>query len=249
MLTIQSPAIILEHASVRYRSSEEPYWSFKEFAIRALQNRLKLKDFWALDDITFSVEKGETFGIIGRNGAGKSTLLKLISRVLSPTKGKVITSGMVAPLLELGAGFHAELTGRENTFLNATLLGHPMREIKEHLPEILDFAQIDGYVDSPIRTYSSGMIARLGFAVATSWKPDILILDEILAVGDEEFRKKCYDRMRKFREGGTTILLVSHDLTTIEKMCSRAAWLDQGRTKALGDVNNVIQAYRENMKS
>jgi lipopolysaccharide transport system ATP-binding protein len=248
MQTTQSPAIILEHASVRYRSSEEPYWSFKEFVIRALQNRLKLKDFWALDDVSFTIEKGETFGIIGRNGAGKSTLLKLVSRVLSPTKGKVITSGMVAPLLELGAGFHAELTGRENTFLNGTLLGHPMREIKAHLPEILDFAQIDGYIDSPLRTYSSGMVARLGFAVATSWEPDILILDEILAVGDEEFRMKCYERMRKFRDDKITILLVSHDLTTIKKMCSRAVWLDQGKVKAIGKVDDVIQAYHENIR-
>lgn len=247
MLTNQTPAIILEHASVRYRSSEEPYWSFKEFVIRALQNRLKLMDFWALDDISLTIEKGETFGIIGRNGAGKSTLLKLIARVLSPTNGKVITSGRVAPLLELGAGFHAELTGRENLFLNGTLLGHPLREIKEHIPEILDFAQINGYIDSPLRTYSSGMVARLGFAIATSWIPEILILDEVLAVGDEEFKKKCYSRIDKFRSLGSTILLVTHDIKLIQKQCDRAVWLDKGSVNAIGTVKFVTDAYQKSI--
>ncbi len=244
-MTAQSPAIILENVSVRYRSPEEPYWSFKEFAIRMIQKKVKMKDFWALQDVNLTVERGETIGIIGRNGAGKSTLLKLIARVLSPTKGRVITCGNVAPLLELGAGFHAELTGRENTFLNGALLDHPIREIKDHLPEILEFAQIEKYIDAPLRTYSSGMVARLGFAVATSWTPEILILDEILAVGDEEFRQKCHDRMKSFRENGTTILLVSHDMATIQKICTRAIWLEQGRVLASGDVSDIIRTYRE----
>lgn len=241
------PVVVLQNVSVRYRSPDKPFWSFKEFAIRFVERKVNYSDFWALKEVSLEVMQGETFGIIGRNGAGKSTLLKLVSRVLAPTNGRIVTRGKVAPLLELGAGFHAELTGRENIFLNGALLGHTQNEIKAHVPEILEFAQIDGYIDAPVRTYSSGMVARLGFAVATSWIPDILILDETLAVGDEEFRTKCYERMENFRTENVTILLVSHDLTTIKKMCSHAVWLDQGKVKALGNVNNVIKAYHENM--
>lgn len=241
------PVVVLQKVSVRYRSPDKPFWSFKEFAIRFVERKVNYSDFWALKEVSLEVMQGETFGIIGRNGAGKSTLLKLVSRVLAPTNGRIVTRGKVAPLLELGAGFHAELTGRENIFLNGALLGHTQNEIKAHVPEILEFAQIDGYIDAPVRTYSSGMVARLGFAVATSWIPDILILDETLAVGDEEFRTKCYERMENFRTENVTILLVSHDLTTIKKMCSHAVWLDQGKVKALGNVNNVIKAYHENM--
>jgi ABC-type polysaccharide/polyol phosphate transport system ATPase subunit len=237
------PAVILENASVRYRSPEEPYWSFKEFAIRLIQNKVKMKDFWALRDIDLFIEQGETFGIIGRNGAGKSTLLKLIARVLSPTRGRVVTFGGVSPLLELGAGFHAELTGRENVFLNGSLLGHPAREIKAHLPDILEFAQIDRYIDAPVRTYSSGMVARLGFAIITSWTPEILILDEILAVGDEEFKEKCYRRLNHFRDNGTTTLIVSHDMNTIRKQCTRAVWLEHGVILKAGNPTEVIDAY------
>lgn len=241
------PVVVLQNVSVRYRSPDKPFWSFKEFAIRFVERKVNYSDFWALKEVSLEVMQGETFGIIGRNGAGKSTLLKLVSRVLAPTNGRIVTRGKVAPLLELGAGFHAELTGRENIFLNGALLGHTQNEINAHVPEILEFAQIDGYIDAPVRTYSSGMVARLGFAVATSWIPDILILDETLAVGDEEFRTKCYERMENFRTENVTILLVSHDLTTIKKMCSHAVWLDQGKVKALGNVNNVIKAYHENM--
>jgi lipopolysaccharide transport system ATP-binding protein len=184
------------------------------------------------------VVRGEKLGIIGRNGAGKSTLLKLVSRVLSPTSGRIITRGQVAPLLELGAGFHTELTGRENVFLNGALLGHSQKEIKDHLEEILDFAQIDGYIDSPLRTYSSGMVARLGFAVATSWTPEILILDEILAVGDEEFQVKCFSKIDEFRSGGTTIFLVTHNLDTILTKCDRAGWI-RGKLWRTGQFNRL----------
>jgi ABC-2 type transport system ATP-binding protein len=244
MSEIINSAISLENASVRYRSPDEPFWSFKEFAIRFVEHRVKMRDFWALQEVTLEVGQGETFGIIGRNGAGKSTLLKLVARVLAPTSGRIIIHGNVAPLLELGAGFHNELSGRENIFLNGALLGHSQKEIQAHLSEILDFAQIDGYVDAPLRTYSSGMVARLGFAVATSWTPEILILDEILAVGDEGFRKKCYERMNGFHEKGTTILLVSHDMTMIQKLCNRTAWLEQGRLLSIGDPQEVVENYR-----
>jgi lipopolysaccharide transport system ATP-binding protein len=237
-------AVRIEHTSVRYSAPEEPYGSFKEYLIRLIQRKIHMKDFWALRDINLEIQRGETFGIIGRNGAGKSTLLKVVSRVLAPIQGRVVISGQVAPLLDLGAGFHPELTGRENVFLNGALLGHSRREINEHLEEILAFAQIDGFIDAPLRTYSSGMVARLGFAVATSWEPEILILDEILAVGDEAFREKCYQRMACFHSMGATILLVTHDMNTIQKQCDRVAWLDQGQLKALGESENVIQAYR-----
>lgn len=241
--------ILMENASVRYLAPEERIGSFKEYAIRFVKRQVRIKDFWALRDINIEIYRGETFGIIGRNGAGKSTLLKVISRVLSPTQGHLVIRGQVAPLLELGAGFHPELTGRENVFLNGTLLGHSRSEIKDHLPEILDFAQIDKFIEAPLRTYSSGMIARLGFAVATSWKPEILILDEVLAVGDEAFRAKCNSRMNSFRSDGTTTLLVTHDLKLVETLCTRAAWLDQGTLMEVGAVDHVIAAYRNHMQT
>jgi ABC-type polysaccharide/polyol phosphate transport system ATPase subunit len=237
--------IKLENVTVKYRVPEERFGSFKEYLVMLLQNRVKMKDFCALREINLDIQPGEVFGIIGRNGAGKTTLLKVISRVLSPSSGRILIGGDVVPLLELGAGFHPELTGRENVFLNGALLGHTQREIRIHLSEILDFAQIDGYIDAPIRTYSSGMIARLGFAVATSWEPEILVLDEILAVGDEAFREKCFLRMKGFRERGATVIIISHDMNTIQSQCDRAIWMDQGSIQAIGDVKDVIAAYRK----
>jgi len=203
-----------------------------------------MHDFWALRDVDLEVRRGECFGIVGPNGAGKSTLLKVVARVLSPTLGRVQVEGEVSPLLELGAGFHAELTGRENVFLNGTLLGHSRREIRERLEEILDFARVDSFIDAPLRTYSSGMVARLGFAVATAWQPEILILDETLAVGDEAFRARCYDRMGGYLKSGTTILLVSHDLSAVRSLCARAAWLERGLLRMLDRSDRVVDAYQ-----
>ena len=238
-------AIQLDEVSVRYRVPLEPYGSFKEYMVLMLHGQAKFKDFWALRNIKLDIYKGETLGIIGRNGAGKTTLLKVISRVLSPSVGKIIIRGHVVPLLELGAGFHPELTGRENVYLNGTLLGHSQHEISAMLPEILSFADIDGYFDSPLRTYSSGMIARLGFAVATAWEPEILLLDEILAVGDEAFRQKCYTRMESFHSKGITTILISHDMKTIESRCTRAIWLENGTIQAEGSPVEVIADYRK----
>ena len=198
--------IQMDNVSVRYRAPEEPYRSLKEFMIRTLHRQITMRDFWALSDISLKIIQGEMFGIIGRNGAGKTTLLKVVSRVLSPTKGRLVVVGKVAPLLEFGAGFQPEMTGRENIYLNGSLLGHSQREINLHLEEILDFADLAEFIDAPIRKYSSGMVARLGFAIATSWKPDVLILDEILSVGDEAFKKKCFERIAGFRAGGCTTL-------------------------------------------
>ncbi len=245
-LNNQPEAVIrLSDVSVRYRLPGERIRTFKEYAIRILQNKIQFKDFYALRDVNLDIVKGEIFGIIGNNGAGKSTLLKVISRVLIPTQGRVWIKGVVSPLLELGAGFHPELTGRENVFLNGTILGHPRREIEEHMDEIIEFSELGAFIDSPLRTYSSGMYARLGFAASTTWEPGILILDEVLSVGDESFRKKCETRMKRFRSGGTTSILVSHSMDSILSLCKRAAWLDHGTIRLVGPASEVVTAYRQ----
>jgi len=236
--------ILLQNVTVKYRAPEVRIRTFKEYMIRMLQRKVRFKEFLALDQINIDVQKGETLGIIGRNGAGKSTLLKVMSRVLVPTEGRVWIKGRVSPLLELGAGFHPELTGRENVFLNGTLLGHPMREVENAMDAIIDFAEIGAFIEAPLRTYSSGMVARLGFSVATAWKPEILILDEILSVGDEAFRQKCQVRMEDFHGGGTTSFLVSHSMETVDTLCSRVMWLDHGRVRLVGDPKTVIAEYR-----
>ena len=210
-----------------------------------LKRNVRYREFLALNHVDLDVQEGEILGIIGRNGAGKSTLLKVISRVLIPTEGRVRIRGLVSPLLELGAGFHPELTGRENIYLNGTLLGHSRREIKSRLDEIIDFAELGAFIDSPLRMYSSGMVARLGFAVSTTWQPEILILDEILSVGDEAFRHKCQLRMEQFRDQGTTTLLVTHDSSTVESLCSRAVWLDHGEIKAMGPAKEIVVLYHQ----
>ena len=240
--------IRLDKVSVRYRLPEERIGTFKEYVIRLLQQRIRYNSFLALSRVTIDIKKGEVFGLIGRNGAGKSTLLKVISRVLVPTEGQVQIQGRVSPLLELGAGFHPELTGRENVFLNGTLLGHSRREIENHLEEIIDFAELGAFIDAPLRTYSTGMIARLGFAVATTWKPEILILDEVLSVGDEAFQLKCQKRMEGFRTNHVTSLLVTHAMQTIEALCTRVAWIDHGVIKEVGTPDEIIKAYRKDSK-
>lgn len=236
--------IRLNDVWVRYRVPQERYGTLKEYVIRMLQRRVNHHDFWALHGIDLDIQRSEVFGIVGRNGAGKSTLLKVVSRVLRPTRGRVRVRGNVAPLLELGAGFHPELTGRENVFLNGTLLGHPQAEILERYSQIESFADIGSFIDAPLRTYSTGMVARLGFAVATAWEPDILVLDEVLAVGDEAFQKKCYDRIHSFRESGTTVMLVSHNADLVKSMCQRAAWIEQGIINAIGAPEEVVDMYR-----
>jgi len=238
-------AIHLENVSVRYHVPSERIGTFKEYMIRAIQRQIKMRTFWALNDVSLEVNRGEVFGLVGNNGAGKSTLLKVVARVLRPTKGRVVVWGRVAPLLELGAGFHPELTGKENIFLNSALLGFTHRETLEKYDQIVEFSELGDFINAPIRTYSSGMYARLGFSVATSSEPDVLIVDEILGVGDESFRQKCQTRIETFRQRGAAILLVSHDMPTIQKMCQRAAWLDHGVLKAIGEPERVIQIYRQ----
>jgi len=245
--TASHGAIQLEQVSVRYRVPVERYWSFKEYAIRRLQGRVDHREFWALHGVTFEVDPGEVFGVVGRNGAGKSTLLKVVSRVLRPTAGRVRVRGVVAPLLELGAAFHAELTGRENVYLNAALLGRTRREVDERFERIAEFADIGGFLEAPLRTYSTGMVARLGFSVATAWEPDVLILDEVLAVGDEAFQRKCFARIDSFRQRGATVLLVSHNARVVSELCQRAAWIDHGVVQAVGQADEVTARYQESL--
>jgi ABC-2 type transport system ATP-binding protein/lipopolysaccharide transport system ATP-binding protein len=236
--------IELESVSVRYRVPEERFGTFKEYIIRRIQGKVKDRDFWALHNVDLKVHQGEVFGVIGRNGAGKSTMLKVVSRVLRPTKGRVRVVGRVAPLLELGAAFHHELTGRENVFLNAALLGRTQKQVEERFQDIVDFADINGFIDAPLRTYSTGMVARLGFAVATAWEPDILVLDEVLAVGDEAFQAKCHERIKAFRQNGATVLLVSHNAKVVLNICQRVAWIDHGVIQGIGAPDEMVERYR-----
>ena len=237
--------IRLENVGVRYRIASERVATFKEYMIRRFQGQIKLGDFWALNHVDLNIFKGEMVGLIGPNGAGKSTLLKLIARVMRPTEGRVLVKGKVAPLLEFGAGFHPDLTGRENVFLNGSLLGFSNAEMEEKFDRIVEFAELWEFIDVPVRNYSSGMAARLGFAVATDIDPDILLLDEVLSVGDEAFQRKSLSRMESFQRQGATIILVSHNMYTILEMCQRAVWLDNGQVKMKGTSSKVVEAYQE----
>lgn len=242
--------IQLDNVTVRFRIPHERIPTFQEYAIRWLKQRgVRYTDFNALNNISFSVNQGETVGIIGPNGAGKSTLLKVIARVIRPTQGRVRLSGRVAPLLELGAGFDYEMTGRENVFLNGAVLGFSRKAMARRLERIVDFAGISDFIDAPVRTYSSGMVARLGFAIATDARPEVLIIDEVLAVGDAEFQQKSAARIREFRESGSTILVVSHSPASIKALCSRALWLEHGAIRQIGPVDAVVDQYAPNQPS
>jgi ABC-2 type transport system ATP-binding protein len=240
-------AVFLKGISVSYRIPSEKVRTFKEYLIKRIQGKISLLRVLALKNLDLSIEKGEVFGILGRNGAGKSTLLKVIARVVYPTKGRVWINGIVSPMLELNAGFHPELTGIENIYLNGTLLGHTRKEIASKMDEILDFAEIGKYINAPIRTYSSGMIARLGFSIATSWTPDILLLDEVLSVGDVAFQKKCEQKMQSFIHGESTILLVTHSPKLAESLCTRAIIIDKGEIVESGTSHEISKIYQTRM--
>jgi ABC-type polysaccharide/polyol phosphate transport system ATPase subunit len=233
----------LEGVSLCYRLAKQRIPSIKEYAIHWMKGALSYEKLWALRDVDLTVRQGETLGIVGRNGAGKSTLLKVISRVLKPTRGRVEVRGLVSPILELGTGFDHELTGLENIYLNALLLGRTRREIQEKLEEIIEFSGLGDFIRAPIRNYSSGMLARLGFSIATAWLPEILILDEVLAVGDAAFTEKCEQKMRGFHEAGITILVVSHSDKVIRDTCTRCVWLDAGRLRADGGTEEILDLY------
>lgn len=235
--------IEVNHVSLCYRMPAERVSGMKEFLVRALQGKLQYKEFWALQDVNFSIEKGEVLGLVGANGAGKSTMLKVISGILKPTKGAVTVHGNIVPMLELGSGFDMELTGRENVFLNGAILGYSEDFLKEKYQEIVDFSELGEFIEMPLRNYSSGMITRLAFSIATVVKPDILIVDEILSVGDAAFQKKSKNRMMELMSGGTTVLFVSHSLPQIRQMCSRVVWLDHGGVKMFGKTQTVCDVY------
>jgi len=245
----QNTSIYLKGISVSYRIPSERVRSFKEYIIKRIQGKISLHRILALKDLDLSINKGEIFGILGRNGAGKSTLLKVIARVIYPTRGRVWINGIVSPMLELHAGFHPELTGIENIYLNGTLLGHTKKEISEKLDEILEFAEIGEYIHAPIRTYSSGMVARLGFSIATAWTPDILLLDEVLSVGDVAFQKKCEQKMKSFIHGESTTILVTHSPKLMELLCTRAIILDHGEIVESGTSSEISKIYQKRMST
>lgn len=217
--------------------------SLKEFVTTAMRGKLQYQEFTALDHVSFTVKKGETLGLIGRNGAGKSTMLKIISGILKPTEGSVVCRGNVVPMLELGSGFDFDLTGRENIFLNGAILGYSEDFLNAKYDEIVEFSELGAFIETPIRNYSSGMLARLAFSVATMVHPDILIVDEILAVGDAAFQEKSKKRMLELMGGGTTVLFVSHGLNQVEEMCNRVVWLEHGQVQMEGQAKEVCAAY------
>lgn len=235
--------IDVSNATVRFNMSLERVDTMKEYVLKLVKRELMYQEFLALQDVSLKVKAGEAWGIIGTNGSGKSTLLKLICGILKPYKGEVKVQGTMAPLIELGAGFDGELTARENVFLNGTLLGHSEKYMREHFDEIIDFAELWDFMDMPIKNYSSGMAARLGFAVATVARPDILICDEVLAVGDYKFQEKCVKRMKEMLYSGTTLLYVSHSKDDVENICNKALWLDKGHVKMSGEASEVCAAY------
>ena len=233
----------VEDVSIKFSLASEKFDGFKEYFIQRVKKKITYQDFWALQDVSFEVYKGETLGLIGVNGSGKSTMLKIIAGVMKPTCGSVKTSGVIAPLIELGAGFDFDLTAKENVFLNGTLLGYTREYLEEHYEEIVEFSELDQFMDVPVKNFSSGMFSRLAFAVATIGQPDILIVDEILAVGDFKFQEKCKERMTQMLSAGTTLLMVSHSIEDIRRLCTHAAWIDHGELRQSGEVMEVTEAY------
>ncbi|MER3422870.1 MAG: sugar ABC transporter ATP-binding protein [Nitrospiraceae bacterium] len=240
------PALVLRDVTKIFPTGSQLHAGLKALVVnpRLMFDRQARSRFVAVDGISFTIMEGETFGIIGRNGAGKSTLLGLMSGILMPTSGIVSVHGRVSPLLELGVGFTPDLTGRENAVLNGVLLGLRKRDVERYMNGIIEFSGLEGFIDQPLRTYSSGMQVRLGFAIAIHAEPDILLVDEVLAVGDAEFQKKCLDRIARLREQGVTIVFVSHDLSTVEAVCDRAAWIDHGHLMSMGAAREVVEHYR-----
>ena len=235
--------IEVNDVTMRFRMNNDRIMSLKEFVTTAIRGKLEYNEFTALDHVSFTVERGQTIGLIGRNGAGKSTMLKVISGILKPTTGTVQTKGNIVPMLELGSGFDFDLTGRENIFLNGAILGYSEEFLKKQYERILEFSELGQFIDTPIRNYSSGMLARLAFSVASMVEPEILIVDEILSVGDAAFQAKSHARMLELMGGGTTVLFVSHSMEQIREMCDKVIWLEQGEVKMIGPTDEVCNAY------
>lgn len=241
-------AVKVEHVGVRFNLSSQKVDNLKEYFIKFVKKEIRYKEFWALKDVSFQLQKGDRLGILGLNGAGKSTLLKVIAGVLKPTEGKYKVKGKIVPLLELGAGFEREYTGAENIYLYGTVLGYPREFIREKYEEIVEFSELGEFIDVPIKNYSSGMKSRLGFAIATVVEPEILILDEVLAVGDAKFRKKCEARIQSMFDRGVTVLFVSHSLQQVQRLCNKAILLEHGKIIEQGDIEKVSEVYLEKTK-
>lgn len=239
--------IDVKNVTVRFNKASENITGLKEYVIKLLKDELMFQEFFALENIDFQVKKGESWGLIGNNGSGKSTLLKLISGILKPYKGTVTVNGSISPLIELGAGFDPELTARENIYLNGALLGYSRKFLNDNFEEIVSFAELQDFIDVPIKNFSSGMAARLGFSIATATKPDILIVDEVLAVGDIGFQMKCKARMEELLSNGTTLLFVSHSIEQVKELCQNAIWIDKGEIKAKGNIQEVSEKYLNNI--
>lgn len=241
--------IDVRNVTIRFNKASENITGLKEYVIKLIKDELMFQEFFALKDINFQVRRGESWALIGNNGSGKSTLLKLISGILKPYKGTIEVNGSISPLIELGAGFDPELTARENIYLNGALLGYSKKFLNENFERIVLFAELQDFLDVPIKNFSSGMSARLGFAIATVTKPDILIVDEVLAVGDIGFQMKCKARMEELLNGGTTLLFVSHSINQVRELCQNAIWIDKGEIKAKGHIQEVSEYYLSNFKA
>jgi len=232
--------ISVDHVYMRFNLASEKFDSFKEYVIKSLKKQVSFDEFWALKDVSFELEKGDALGLIGLNGSGKSTMLKTIAGVLKPTKGNVTVNGSIAPLIELGAGFDMDLTAQENVYLNGALLGYSRKQMSEYYSDIVEFSELKDFMNVPVKNFSSGMVSRLAFAIATIGTPDILIVDEVLSVGDFRFQEKCERRIQKMMDSDTTILFVSH-----EKLCNKIVWLEKGVVKAFGDAGIIAEEYRK----
>ena len=241
--------IEVNNVTMRFNLAEEKSDSLKEYFVKLATGKLHFNEFYALRDISFNIKRGESVALIGKNGSGKSTLLKIIAGVMYPTQGSIKVNGSIAPLIELGAGFDMELTARENIYLNGAILGFGRKEMDAHYKDIVEFSELQDFIDVPVKNFSSGMVARLGFAIATIVKADILVVDEILAVGDFRFQEKCKARMAKMLAGGTTLLFVSHSAEQVKELCQKAAWIDEGRLMAYGNTEDVYQLYQEKYTS
>lgn len=241
-------AVELRDIEMHFNMSTERLQSLKEYFLKFMKRQLHFEDFVAVDKVSFDIKKGDVFGIVGLNGCGKSTTLKIISGILKPTKGTVETQGVIAPLIELGAGFDMELTARENIYLNGSVLGYSKKFMDEKFDDIVEFSEMKDFLDVPMKNYSSGMVARIGFAIATVTTPDILIVDEILAVGDFLFQQKCEDRINKMMQDDTTVIIVSHSIEQIERLCKHCVWLEKGKVKMIGETVEVCNAYKNSKR-
>lgn len=235
--------VVVDEVSLRFKIDKNRASSLKEYVVRRLRRDLSSEDFWALQKVSFAAEKGDVVGIVGHNGAGKSTLLKVISGIMKPTYGSVKVYGSIVPMLELGSGFDPELSGRENIYLNGAILGYSQKFLEEKYEKIIEFSELGDFIEAPLRTYSSGMLARLAFSVACIVEPEILIVDEILSVGDADFQEKSRARMMELMTGGTTVFFVSHSLKQIRQMCSKVVWLEHGQIQAIGKTEDVCDRY------